>query len=118
MNKPDVEWVQQDLLTIRERIKSARKKAGINQHDMADALGMAYRTYSEKERGANHKDFYLHELLKLSEILQTRPSALIAGESANQVVHAINEIVEAHAVIDGALMTLSARARYYNNNNK
>lgn len=115
MNKQAVELVQQDLATIRERIKSARKKAGMNQHDMADALGMAYRTYSEKERGANHKDFYLHELLKLADILKLRPSALIAGESANKVVHSIHEIVNAHAVIGGALQKLTEKARFYDN---
>ena len=113
MNKPPLELVQQDLSTIRDRIRSARKKAGMNQHDMADALGMAYRTYSEKERGVNRKDFYLHELLELAQILKLRPSALIAGESANQVVHAINQIVDAHAAIDRALMTLTEKARFY-----
>jgi len=85
----------------------------MNQHDMADALGMAYRTYSEKERGANHKDFYLHELLKLAEILKLRPSALIAGESANQVVDSIKLIAAANAEINGALLKLQEKARFY-----
>jgi len=107
------EVVQNDLRTIHRRIATLRKKAGMSQHDMADALSMAYRTYSEKERGANNKDFYLHEILEIAEVLDISPSALMSGSNASKAHAAIKNILRAHNQVADDLKSLREASSMY-----
>jgi transcriptional regulator with XRE-family HTH domain len=105
--------VQSDLKTIHRRIAKLRKEAGMSQHDMADALSMAYRTYSEKERSANNKDFYLHEILAIAEVLDISSSAIMSGNNASKAHEAIKNILQAHYAIEGDIQSLRETSAMY-----
>lgn len=105
--------VQNDLKTIHRRIAKLRKEAGMSQHSMAEALSMSYRTYSEKERIVNNKDFYLHEILKIADVLDISPSAIMSGNNASKAHEAIKNILKAHNEIAGDIKSLRETSAMY-----
>ena len=65
-------------MTVGERIKAARKKAGMTQKELADKLGIPYQGISQYERGIRNPK--IATVKKIAEALQVSPSELIPGE--------------------------------------
>ena len=49
---------------MRKNLKEARKKAGMTQQQMADALGISLRYYQNIEAGDRTGDFQLWDMLE------------------------------------------------------
>lgn len=54
-------------MTIGERIREVRKKAGMTQKEVSEKLGICYQSYSQWETGARHPKWM--NVLKISEVL-------------------------------------------------
>lgn len=60
---------------VGHRLRLWRKRAGLNQADLADQIGIPRATYGNYERGRTH--ITLHILWRLAVILKIRPGILI-----------------------------------------
>ena len=49
---------------MRKNLKEARKKAGMTQQQMADALGISLNYYQKIEAGDRNGDFQLWDMLE------------------------------------------------------
>ncbi|MDO8282709.1 MAG: helix-turn-helix transcriptional regulator [Thermodesulfovibrionia bacterium] len=65
---------------LGQRIKIARKKAGLTQDKLAKAIGVAYPTLNKYERG--HRIPSAELLSKMSETLQCDPGWLLVGDNS------------------------------------
>jgi transcriptional regulator with XRE-family HTH domain len=68
---------------IGQRIRESRERIGISQQDLADRLGVLRPTISQMENG--ERKIFADELIKLSEILNTSVSYLIALEDQPEI---------------------------------
>ena len=66
---------------MREWLKALRKENGITQFEMAKTLGINQQTYSMIERGERQKELGLLLAAKISSILKTSLSYIIAMET-------------------------------------
>ena len=75
---------------LGENIQKARKLRGINQQELADAIGINMQSLSKIERGVNYPTF--ETLEKITNILGVTPDELLTGEWKN-ISHAGQEIL-------------------------
>lgn len=75
MNAPE------DPALVAERLRLARRYAGMTQEDAARELGVTVRTYARWEKGVTLG--FLKETERIAEVFGTTPEAIlgIAGES-------------------------------------
>lgn len=66
-------------MTLSERLKVAREKAGLTQAQLARALGISQPSVHDLESGRT-KDFRGSTLLKLAKVLRQSPQWLANGE--------------------------------------
>ena len=69
----------QDLKVLGERIRAARKRAGLNQTELGMAVGVEIKTISRWEQG--QRSPRVEELQKLAEVLDTTAEYLLSGRS-------------------------------------
>lgn len=67
-------------MTLGERIKQARKKAGLTQRELAEKIGVSLRTIQRYER--NERQQHVEQLYKTSETIGVSVNSLV-GMSEN-----------------------------------
>ena len=73
--------LEYDLRTIGNRLLTFRKRLGMTQMEVAEAAGMADRTYADIERGS--ANMRLETLLRICEVLHVTPNEILTrAESA------------------------------------
>ena len=70
-------------MTFAERLKIARKKAGISQKEFADQLGLNARTYASYERG--ERDISTALLLNICNTLKISSDELLGNTASDPV---------------------------------
>ena len=65
-------------MTVGERIKAARKKAGMTQKELADKLGIPYQGISQYERGIRNPK--IDTLVKIADILDVSTDYLLCRD--------------------------------------
>lgn len=76
---------------LAERIKQARKKAGLTQVNLARKLGIAYPTLNKYERGHRIPDASL--LNRMANILGCSPGWLLSGEGSSTGAQQVSDMV-------------------------
>lgn len=71
-------------MTVGSRVKEARKKAGLSQLQLAEAIGVKQPTISELERGESQSSSYL---IQIAQVCNVEPSWLQTGVIALNEVH-------------------------------
>lgn len=69
-------------MTFSEKIRLLRKEAGLTQKEVADEIGVTYRTYQNYEAGASAPSGAV--LTKLSAVLGVRLDMLSDGDPENK----------------------------------
>lgn len=69
---------------LGENIQRARKLRGLNQQELADAIGINMQSLSKIERGVNFPTF--ETLDKIMTYLQVAPNELLSGEWKNTLL--------------------------------
>ena len=67
-----------DLRAIGNRMFAFRKKLGLTQAEVAEAAGVADRTYADIERGT--VNMRIETFLRICDVLRATPDALLCGE--------------------------------------
>ena len=75
-----------DLRTIGNRLFIFRKKSGKTQAEIAEAAGVADRTYADIERGT--VNIRIETMLRICEALHITPDDLFVDEHANTEIDA------------------------------
>lgn len=70
-----------DFRAIGNKLLSYRKKAGMTQIEVADAAGLADRTYAEIERGS--ANMRIETLLRICKVLQITPDDILTDENTS-----------------------------------
>ena len=68
-----------DLREIGNRLLAIRKKAGMTQMEVAEAAGLADRTYADIERGS--VNMRMETLLKICDTLHITPDEILTKEN-------------------------------------
>lgn len=66
-----------ESMTVNERIRYFRKRAGLTQADVAERMGLKLNTYSKMEREGR---ITVDRLLKLAQILDVDYDLLVSGK--------------------------------------
>ena len=66
-----------ESMTVNERIRYFRKRAGLTQADVAEQMGLKLNTYSKMEREGR---ITVDRLLKLAQILDVDYDLLVSGK--------------------------------------
>ncbi|MFZ5796778.1 MAG: helix-turn-helix domain-containing protein [Pseudomonadota bacterium] len=87
----DVQW-DQDASTRRATLcrilRSLRTRAGLRTQDIAEAMGMGYRTYQRFEAGEQGVD--LETIRRFAQIVEADPWGIILGVEFGSVDFALN----------------------------
>jgi transcriptional regulator with XRE-family HTH domain len=79
-------------LTTGERIKEARKRAGMTQEDLANKLGIPYQSISQWERGTRKPKY--GTLKKLADALDVWVYDLSSPEDTEERINRLNDFFE------------------------
>lgn len=82
-------------MTLHEKIKNARKKAGLSQKELAEKLNMNLRTYGSYERG--ERDVSTAVLLNICETLNISSDYLL-GRNSDPIESNIKNILPAENI--------------------
>lgn len=82
-------------MTLHEKIKNARKKAGLSQKELAEKLNMNLRTYGSYERG--ERDVSTAVLLNICETLNISSDYLL-GRNSDLIESNIKNILPAENI--------------------
>ena len=99
---------------VGERLRTARRSAGLTQKQLAEALGVESITVSRWERGVTTPS--LSRLRRIAEITQTTASDLVRAPDA-ATAHAVElaalreELAETRALVDRVARTLEQLAQ-------
>jgi transcriptional regulator with XRE-family HTH domain len=100
INSVNREGTIQQMESIAQRIKALRVGRGLNQTELAEAVGVRQSTISDIERGAN---FEASTLMALSKVLLKSPQFIMTGQPE------ANELSEEEANVITALRSAAAK---------
>ena len=90
---PRNETVQAATARVTRRIRDIRRAQKITQKQMAEALGITERSYSDKENPAKPSEFKLSEILAISKKTEMMAGLLVADHWNPEQIGAVMKIV-------------------------
>ena len=75
---------------VGNRVRTVREHVRRTQDDVAKSVGLGLLAYGTKERG--HRPFFIHEIIKVAEVLGVEVNYLIYGGSRNPQQVLISEV--------------------------
>ena len=79
-----------DFRAIGNKLYASRKRLGMTQADVAEAAGLADRTYADIERGTVNMG--IETLLRICTVLHITPDAILTERSEDHP--AVNQMIE------------------------
>ncbi len=71
-----------DLVVIGNKLLSIRKRMGLTQAEVAEAAGLADRTYADIERGSTN--MRIETVLRICDALHITPDEILTDDNATQ----------------------------------
>ncbi len=72
-----------DLVIIGNKLLAIRKRMGLTQAEVAEAAGLADRTYADIERGS--VNMRIETILKICNVLHITPDEILTDDNAGAV---------------------------------
>ena len=88
---------------ITKRIRNIRRQQKVTQKEMAEALMITERSYSDKENPLKSPEFKLSEILSISKKLQVMPGLIVADYWNPEIVGKMMLIVQSLREIEPAV---------------
>tara|TARA_R100000655_G_scaffold10730_1_gene25446 strand:- start:4322 stop:4744 length:423 start_codon:yes stop_codon:yes gene_type:complete len=92
--RPEDEPIEARVKKIKKRIKAMRRAKKYTVKEMAKALGMAERSYSDKENPLKSTEFWCSELIMISRKLDVMPGLIIADYYSPRMVQDIFSVLD------------------------
>ena len=106
---------------ITKRIRHIRREQKVTQKEMAEALMITERSYSDKENPLKSSEFKLSEILAISKKLQVMPGLIVADYWNPEIVGKMMLIVQSLRDIEPAVTFCHQsweEARYFSESRK
>ena len=106
---------------ITKRIRDIRREQKVTQKEMAEALMITERSYSDKENPLKSSEFKLSEILAISKKLQVMPGLIVADYWNPEIVGKMMLIVQSLRDIEPAVTFCHQsweEARYFSESRK
>lgn len=75
---------------VGNRVRAVREHVRRTQDDVAKSVGLGLLAYGTKERG--HRPFFIHEIIKVAEVLGVEINYLVYGGSRNPQQVIVSEV--------------------------